>query len=753
MPLEDPAGNPRGPMIGKTPGERTAISRYRHLMSQDRLSPQEQVEAERLGSRIFAKPVEKREPSPVSKPDPEKVDARTQDVNLAHEKFEQSLISNVEQRTGKTYSTSQRALILDRIESAAHAVTAGSASAEQKEIIRQSGYHDAAAKAVNSLPRQQSVQKFINELPARRQRDPLERVSSWTDTPVIDPENLSEATRLEMDRAGKARTEERTPSDTRGNPEPYRRYAPENPGPPENYGPSIPLSRRPETSERPASWYLRVGDEIIDEAHAPGAGGFEGQDTQKTSNLGPAWKAEAKARPAEFKRRELVSRDAMLREPAVTDFLEEKYGRNWKQTPPEVFWKDPDFMAVIQAEERRGTALSDSRMANMSGTVTSTSKKRNELPIMGDADRDWKTRGDIQINEFEGSAHSPGSPNDLAYQQRQRSQDQGQFLQDTINQGPDYQPNASRVARAIGQDVPDVDFAGATDPRAAALVRGPDSSGWPVSSNPGPLASGPRDPRHMTPFEIFAELTSRIDSDQTGVKAPWIDNPAGKGQFGAFPLTRRDSHMSAHDYTDVPDEMAENYLRSGDQSILANAANTAGDPNAVGGYGIDDTWEMDNPNARPDVSSRGGRIETRAPMPGKMGEEANPKLIPGYQSKAVKRMNVLDNLGAKTFGFARDIQEGMNPILDRITKVGSRALPVLGKGMDALGVAGNVLDLGEMSEFQKYMEQNALGQDPTALMMNAAASTPVLGSLLFNRQKFMNDPAYRDSFMQQPAIS
>lgn len=207
--------------------------------------------------------------------------------------------------------------------------------------------------------------------------------------------------------------------------------------------------------------------------------------------------------------------------------------------------------------------------------------------------------------------------------------------------------------------------------------------------------------------------------------------------------------MSAHDYTDVPDEMAENYLRSGDQSILANAANTAGDPNAVGGYGIDDTWEIATPDTRAAPDNRA----PRPPMPGKMGEEANPKLIPGYQSKAVKRMNVLDSLGAKTFGFARDIQEGMNPILDRITKVGSRALPVIGKGMDALGVAGNVLDLGEMSEFQKYMEQNALGQDPTALMMNAAASTPVLGSLLFNRQKFMNDPAYRDSFMQQPAIS
>jgi hypothetical protein len=84
-------------------------------------------------------------------------------------------------------------------------------------------------------------------------------------------------------------------------------------------------------------------------------------------------------------------------------------------------------------------------------------------------------------------------------------------------------------------------------------------------------------------------------------------------------------------------------------------------------------------------------------------------------------------------------------------------MPGLGKGLNALGLVGNVLDLGGHKEFMDYItRENALGGpelpggnrqmiDPGMAQMYSGlgAAIPFLGNFMFDRQKYMQDPEYR----------
>jgi len=103
----------------------------------------------------------------------------------------------------------------------------------------------------------------------------------------------------------------------------------------------------------------------------------------------------------------------------------------------------------------------------------------------------------------------------------------------------------------------------------------------------------------------------------------------------------------------------------------------------------------------------------------------------------------------------------MTDLFSRLSQRLGKALPAINTGMTALGVGGNLLDLYGMNDFNKYItEQNAQGGiesgsgsrvpvDPgmASMYSGLGMAIPFLGSMMFDRNKFMDDPAYRDRFL------
>jgi hypothetical protein len=79
--------------------------------------------------------------------------------------------------------------------------------------------------------------------------------------------------------------------------------------------------------------------------------------------------------------------------------------------------------------------------------------------------------------------------------------------------------------------------------------------------------------------------------------------------------------------------------------------------------------------------------------------------------------------------------------------------PIAGKGLTAFGLAGDILQAKDTGDFFDYIQKNGLGNDETALTLGGLSQLPVLGPLIFNPRRFMEDETYRNKYIRPPQLA
>lgn len=592
----------------------------------------------------------------------------------------------------------------------------------------------------------------------------------------------------------------------RGEGEPYTRLAPE-PRPYQPRRPNVPLEPDPAISAQFPTWdeqgvptlsqraFLQAQDEI-NQAHDPFI------EPKTSGGLAKAMSAEHQNREPYYQNLHKESNAAglqgMYRDQTVSDLIAQNEADTPRArqlgrpptydelSPDERRWyrQQPEMQQALRDERARGQNLSQQRRINMGN--------------FRDENKDFNTRGDIPSPQAQ-PARDIGNPQTrLAPEEDpgplldQMAQHRGE-IQAALDRGDEagairaleaHDNLQARLPLPVDEYGPHL-LEGMVSPDTRvqhdmnrefmdtvtnqSRFRGPDPTDVSMMhANPQPLSEAD---------DALSRLMSSLDPEQGGWKGPYIDrSPDAAGNAGmANPRYRRLQPDAFRELVPAGEDPWD--LQSAEVAPLRTPAfeASAGHERQFNGFPgshrepiltpdqptpltsplrpLNPAFEGPPASELPGIPSSGPTTQALEPgaMLGVRGYTPSPDPVPMapdfYGTRT--RNPMFDDL-------ITNLQRGRQATGDFFTQgsgIGPKLTKGFGTGMTAFGLAGDVLDSANMGEFFNYLQKNGMDQDPAALTLGSLGSLPVIGPLIFNRDKFMNDPAYQQSWRAPLAVS
>lgn len=615
-------------------------------------------------------------------------------------RFEENLIRSYEQDTGQVLGLKSRVALLEFLDKAAESVNAGEGTTRQRMLLRQSRYREHAQEAVRGMGPAQ-LRAFGEEVVRRRQdASALERLASFDGDAADLVQQTGQRNTNRTERAPSSVSNTRM-RDVFSNFDDTL------------YGLVNPDEGQPARALTGGYIERTMPDEIIGEAHDPRA-----RSPQDESRLRPERAREA--RTASF--------EAKLETPEMRRYLVENYDRPWSDLSPgqrRDVYNDPGFQRALR-----------------------TVSGRESMPLTRDAMEMEMIREDTR--RAPGSAPMearPGSAEYVARANRLRGRTQGEDLgvaedmlgrmvsREDTPEGAigDLRRGIQRHVRGMEESV-DADLLREFNSTVSGqeAFRTKDTASVPVDYRPLP-----DEPEQAQ----FQRLVQNLDPE------------AGAERFTGYLGSRRPSDPAA---MPVENEAWRLFERQTDQGARYRYAAEEMQPDVRGAQ-----WDMLDAETNPwtpggdaerfDMEGRGPGVRA-APPAGTVELPSEPGIPPRTVSPP---------------GVARAARGpgGAWPG----TSIADFLKRSIGPGLNALGLAGNVMDLGSHRDFMQYMmDQNAQGGVETSsgarvpvdtgmagMYSGLGSAIPFLGSFMFDRNKFMSDPAYRDRYLygDNPAVA